>query len=103
MTDIKTTILSHFGRRFDVLLRLELALTMQFTPHVVPQGQGIIQMTIKEYNIIFSDSFKFFKQKLETLPKRFQLEEIKGFFPHISNVPENWGVLRQELSPQYLH
>ena len=37
-------------------------------------------MTIPEYGITFSDTYKFFAQKLETLPTRFQLEELKGFF-----------------------
>ena len=69
---------------------------MQFTPLIIPQGHGILQMIVKEFNITFTDTFKFFAQKLETLPHRFQIKETKGFFSQVENKPENWGILRRE-------
>ena len=91
-----TTILSHYGSKFDMIILCELLLSMQFTPLIIPQGHGILQMIVKEFNITFTDTFKFFAQKLETLPHRFQIEETKGFFSHVENKPENWGILRRE-------
>ena len=95
-----TSILSHFGSKFDILIVREMILAMGYMPLILPQGQGILQMTIPEYQITFLDSYKFFKQKLETLPKMFQLDELKGFFSHIQNLPlENWNILRRHPFP----
>ena len=85
--------------RFDLILVCEMILTMGHTPRILPQGQGILQLTVPEFNITFLDTFKFFPQKLETLPKRFQLDEFKGFFSHTSNIPANWGILRRHPFP----
>ena len=82
--------------RFYMILVCEMLLIMQYTPVILPQGQGILQMFVEEYNITFSDTYKFFSQKLETLPTRFQLDVFKGFFSHVSNIPEYWGILRRE-------
>ena len=82
--------------RFDMIIVCEMLLVMQYTPVILPQGQGILQMFVEEYSITFSDTYKFFGQKLETLPTRFQLDVFKGFFSHVSNIPENWGILRRE-------
>ena len=64
----------------DMIIVCEMLLVMQYTPAILPQGQGILQMFVKEYSIKFSDTYKFFSQKLETLPTRFQLDVFKGFF-----------------------
>ena len=50
------------------------------TPKILAQGQGVLQLTVVEYDIVFIDSFRFFPQKLESLPQRFQLEQFKGYF-----------------------
>ena len=65
--------------RFDMIIVCEMLLVMQYTPVILPQGQGILQMFVKEYSITFSDTYKFFSQKLETFPTKFQLDVFKGF------------------------
>ena len=57
-------------------------------------------MVVKEYKILFLDTYKYFPQSLASLPKRFNLTELcKGFFPHPFNRPENWGLIRQHPPP----
>ena len=47
----------------------------------------------------FIDSYKYYPQKLESLPKRFQLEDVKGYFPHVFNKPEHWGRILKNPPP----
>ena len=94
------TVCSHFGSRFDMVLTCEYLVLLGFTPHIIPQGRGILQMVVKEYKILFLDTYKYFPQSLASLPKRFNLTELcKGFFPHPFNRPENWGLIRQHPPP----
>ena len=86
-------ILSHFGSRFDNLIVQEYLLLMGFRPKTLTQGQGVLQLTIPPWNIVFLDSFRYFPQKLATLPRRFQLDDAKGWFSHIFNKPHNWNVI----------
>ena len=88
-------ISAHYGGRFDVIVILECLLVMGITPKVLAQGQGVLQLHIVEYDIIFNDSFRFLPQKLESLPKRFQLEEFKGHFAYSLNPPKNWNRVRK--------
>ena len=88
-------ISAHFGSRFDSLIVLEFLLLMGIIPKVITQGQGVLQLTVVEYDIVFIDSFKFFPQKLESLPARFQLEQFKGFFAFSWNPPKNWNRKRK--------
>ena len=52
-------------------------------------------LQLLNYDIVFIDSFKFFPQKLESLPKRFQLEQFKGFFSFSWNAKRNWNRIRK--------
>ena len=93
------TITSHYGGRFDIIFLLQLLLEMGIQPQILPQGQGVLQMTIKEWSILFLDSFKFFPSSLASLSTRFNLEEVKGFFSHTTNIPGNWGRVRKNPPP----
>ena len=53
---------------------------MGVTPSCITQGQRVLQLTVAEYSVTFLDSYKYFSQKLSSLPKRFGLPEIKGHF-----------------------
>ena len=96
------SILAHYGSRFDNILVTEYLLLMGFTPLPLPQGQGILQLTVQEYGLTFIDSYKYYPQKLESLPKRFQLEDVKGYFPHVFNKPENWGRILKNPPPHHV-
>ena len=94
------TICSHFGSRFDMIMVCEFLLKLRIQPQILPQGNGILQLVIKEFNILFLDSYKFFPQSLSSLSKRFDLKStVKGYFPHTFNRPENWGLIRKKPPP----
>ena len=44
---------------------------------------------MKKYNIRFIDSYHFFLQPLKNLSKTYDIDTIKGYFPHHFNKPEN--------------
>ena len=51
---------------------------------------GAKLMTVKMDSVRFIDSLNFFQMPLSSFPATFNLEEkMKGFFPHLFNVPEN--------------
>ena len=88
-------ISAHYGCRFDNLIALQFLLLMGITPKILAQGQGVLQLIVTEWDVVFIDSFKFFPQKLESLPYRFQLEQFKGYFAFSFNPPKNWGRKRK--------
>ena len=69
----------------------------------INQGQGVLQFTVPEYELTFLDSYKYFPQKLSSLPKRFQLEDEKGYFSHLFNVPEHWNIIRPHPPPLHYY
>ena len=46
-------------------------------------------MRFEKYNIRFIDSYHFFLQPLKNLSKTYDIDTIKGYFPHHFNKPEN--------------
>ena len=72
---------------------------MRITPKILAQGQGVLQLTVSEYNLVFLDTFKFFPQKLDSLPARFQIERFKGYHAFSWNPPQNWGRIRKHPPP----
>ena len=47
--------------RFDLILVCEMILTMGHTPRILPQGQGILQLTVPEFNITFLAEINTFR------------------------------------------
>ena len=92
-------ILSHFGSRFDSLIVAEVLLSMRHVPDCLAQGQGMLELNIPEWQITILDSYRYWPQKLATLPRRFQLEESKGYFSHTFNRPEHWNRVRDMPPP----
>ena len=98
------TITSHYGGRFGIILLLQILLEMGIQPQILPQGQGVLQMTIKEWSILFLDSFKFFPSSLASLSTRFNLKEVKGFFPTLPTSLETRDVtLLMSACTKFLH
>ena len=94
-------ILAHYGARFDNVVVVEFLLRMGIKPEVLPLGEGVLQVFVPEYSLTFLDSFRYFSQKLASLPSRFGLEKevVKGFFPHKYNRPENWNKIQDQPPP----
>jgi len=55
----------------------------------IRQGSGITYMSFKKKNITFIDSLHFFLEPLKGLSKTYDIDTIKGHFPHHFNRPEN--------------
>ena len=46
-------------------------------------------MAFKKYKLRFVDSLHFFLEPLAKLSSTYNIDTIKGFFPHLFNIPEN--------------
>ena len=96
-------LMSHFGACFDSLFALSIILECGIKPKVLPQGQGVLSVVVKEFNLHFMDSYRFFPDKLANLPKRFDLPEEKGNYSHQNNVPSNWNRVRKHPPACHLY
>ena len=54
-------------------------------------GGSIMCMELASLKLKFKDSLNFFYAPLSALSKMFELEEVKGFFPHKFNTRQNAG------------
>lgn len=64
---------------------------------------GAKLMTVKMDSVRFIDSLNFFQMPLSSFPATFNLEEkMKGFFPHLFNVPENMSYV-EPVPPQHYY
>ena len=60
-------------------------------------------MTVKMDSVRFIDSLNFFQMPLSSFPATFNLEQkMKGFFPHLFNVPENMSYVGP-VPPQHYY
>jgi hypothetical protein len=55
----------------------------------IRQGSRITYMRFEKFNIRFIDSLHFFLQPLKALSETYNIDTLKGFFPHHFNTPEN--------------
>ena len=46
-------------------------------------------MTFKKYDLRFIDSYYFFLSPLKDLSSTYEIDTVKGFFPHHFNKQEN--------------
>ena len=46
-------------------------------------------MTFKQFNLRFIDSLNFFQESLKKLSKSYDIDTVKGDFPHHFNTREN--------------
>jgi hypothetical protein len=86
------TVIAHYGSGYDFRFVMEWIIYNKdmVNPFTIYNGTKITYMCIKKMNLRFVDSYRFFLQPLEALPKMFELKEKKkGFFPHKFNTPEN--------------
>lgn len=92
----KSIVMAHFGSSFDFQFMLRYfyekhVLKMTEVDAPLMRGNKIIKASI--YNgIDLLDSYCFVSQPLANFPKIFGLDELKkGYFPHLFNLPHNWG------------
>ncbi|PIC12200.1 hypothetical protein B9Z55_028556 [Caenorhabditis nigoni] len=91
-------IIAHNGGRYDhvlMLAELDRQAGMHATePKVILNGMTIItgEFKYKKQKLHFRDSMQFLAMGLAKMPEAFELTgEVKGFFPHLYNHPDNYG------------
>ena len=55
----------------------------------IRQGSRIMYMEFKKFHIRFVDSLHFFLEPLKNLSYTYNIDTLKGFFPHLFNTKEN--------------
>jgi hypothetical protein len=89
------TFIAYNARSYDWYFSMNYCIKNSFTPFTVYKGCQIMSMTLKNVNMIFTDSYKFISQTLSTFPETFGLTELKkGCFPHWLNTTENQTCVR---------
>jgi DNA polymerase type B, organellar and viral len=79
-----------------------LLVAKNIKPNIINTGDKIMFMEVKqEFKIRFIDSLNFIQMKLKDFPKTFDIHEVKGYFPHKFNIPENYDYIGPHPSPPY--
>ena len=55
----------------------------------IRQGSRIMYMEFVKFHIRFVDSLHFFLEPLKNLSSTYNIDTLKGFFPHFFNTPDN--------------
>ena len=85
-----SAVIAHNGAGYDNKFVLKWCLSRGFRPEAfIRQGSRIAYMSFRKYNIRFVDSFNFFMCRLKDLSKTFDIDTLKGHFPHHFNTEEN--------------
>ena len=85
-----STVIAHNGAGYDNKFILQYCLFKGLTPSsFIRQGSRITYMRFEKFNIRFIDSIHFFLQPLRKLSTTYNINTIKGHFPHLFNRPEN--------------
>ena len=85
-----STVIAHNGSGYDFKFILKWCISKGMTPDsYVRQGSRITYMRFNKFHLRFVDSYNFFLEKLSKLSKTYDIDTIKGHFPHHFNTPEN--------------
>ena len=85
-----STVIAHNGSGYDYKFVLKWCLERGERPSTyICQGSHITSMKFRRHNLNFVDSLNFFLSPLADLSKTYNIDTIKGFFPHHFNRPEN--------------
>jgi G:T-mismatch repair DNA endonuclease (very short patch repair protein) len=85
-----STVIAHNGSGYDFKFILKWCISKGMTPDsYVRQGSRITYMRFNKFQLRFVDSYNFFLEKLSKLSKTYDIDTIKGHFPHHFNTPEN--------------
>lgn len=95
-----TTVIAHNAKAYDTYFIYEHCLANGINPEpIIFSGSKIMYMKVGEgLNMRFIDSVNFLPMPLASLPKSFDLQEMKkGYFPHLFNLPCNQNVILPRL------
>ena len=101
---VDCTVLSHNGKAYDNVFLLEYLLENSVRPaKIIYSGSKIMYMEIgKGLNIRVLDSLNFLPMKLASLPKAFDLTELKkGYFPHFFNTSDHQQYVGPYPDPKF--
>jgi len=85
-----STVIAHNGAGYDNKFVLQYCLNKGIVPSAfIRQGSRITYMSFKRFSIRFIDSYHFVLQPLKKLSKTYDIDTLKGHFPHHFNRPEN--------------
>jgi len=85
-----STVIAHNQAGYDGRFILQWCLNRGMHPtKFIRQGSRIMYMEFRKFNIRFVDSLHFFLEPLKKLSSTYNIDTIKGFFPHFFNIPEN--------------
>ena len=85
-----STVIAHNGSGYDYKFILKNAIEAgKYPDKYIRQGSNITYMTFKQFNLRFVDSLNFFQESLKKLSKSYDIDTVKGDFPHHFNTPEN--------------
>ena len=88
--DRGSTVIAHNGGGYDFKFVLQYCLQRALKPDsFIRQGSHITFMKFDRYKLTFNDSLNFFLSSLDALSKTYNIDTIKGYFPHKFNRPEN--------------
>ena len=85
-----STVIAHNQAGYDGRFILQWCLGRGLHPdQYIRQGSRIMYMTFKKFKLRFVDSLHFFLEPLAKLSSTYNIDTLKGFFPHLFNIPEN--------------
>ena len=85
-----STVIAHNQAGYDGRFILQWCLKRGMHPSkYIRQGSRIMYMEFAKYHIRFVDSYHFFLEPLKSPSKTYNIDTLKGFFPHFFNRPEN--------------
>ena len=85
-----STVIAHNQAGYDGRFILQWCLKRGMHPEkFIRQGNRIMFMSFKKFYIRFVDSMHFFLEGLRGLSKSYDIDTLKGDFPHKFNKPEN--------------
>ncbi len=85
-----STVIAHNGAGYDNKFILQYCLNKGLNPSsFIRQGSRITYMNFNRFKIRFIDSYHFFNEPLKNLSKTYDIDTLKGYFPHHFNIPKN--------------
>ena len=84
-----TTVIAHNQKGYDGRFVLAWCQKRSFLPdNLIRAGSKIQYMFFKSGSIRFVDSLNFFLEPLRSLSKSYDIDTLKGWFPHKMNTSE---------------
>ena len=85
-----STVIAHNQAGYDGIIILQWCLDKSMHPtKFIRQGSRIMYMEFAKFHIRFVDSLHFFLEPLKNLSSTYNIDTLKGFFPHFFNTPDN--------------